>query len=333
MSEGTTAAPATSTGGVSTPTPSTEIKSSVSKPGIEVISAQKGAPTPSAETGKAGKPGEMTPGEMKEAVARLKLAIRGQEQEFDLANPDHVKRIQTMAQKGEAAEQKFQEAAYMRKQAEDFIRLLKTNPESVLGNPAVGLDVQKWAEDFLYRRLEESKKTPEQRQHEKELEELKAYREKEKLSEEEKKKQAFESAKEQYKQNLTTDIVNTLVEHNLPKSTRTVERMAKYILQAKQNGWDDVKPKDVVDMVREDYIQEHNELLGQLPAEELVRILNADVRKKLREAELASLKGVAPTVPAAEQKPSEEEVSNRFKKGLKKHEFRKMIDDRIRNLG
>jgi hypothetical protein len=273
-----------------------------------------------------------TPAQVQDAVDKFELVMRGQKQEFNLKDKAHLEKIKMMAQKGDSADQKFQEAAYMRKQAEDFIKLLKTNPEAVLGNPAVGLDVQKWAEEFLWNRMEEAKKSPEQKEAEANKRKLSEYQERERMEAEKQKETAFEQAKEQYKGKLTEDIISTLSQTNLPKSARTVARMAHYILQAKQSGWNDVTPKDVVDMVREDYVQEHNELLGALPQEELLKILNAEVRKKIREAELWALKHPGQPVPAALQPKLNEENHKPPKKGMNKAEWRAYIDERTRGL-
>lgn len=318
MSEGiATAAP------VSTPDVSSgPVTSNLGNGVVSAPAAPKG--------GESSANGAQTQAEINQTINEFEIAFRGQK--LDLKNPEHRKKLETFAQKGEAADAKFQEAAYMRKQSEDFVKLLKTNPEAVLGNPAVGLDVQKWAEEFLWNRMQEAKKSPEQREAEENKRKLTEYQEKERTAAEQAKEAAFQQAKEQYKGKLTEDIINTLAQTNLPKSARTVARMAHYILQAKQSGWVDVSPKDVVDMVREDYVQEHNELLGALPQEELLKILNAEVRKKIREAELWALKHPGQPIPAALQPKLNEDNHKPPKKGMTKEEFRKYIDERTRGM-
>ena len=316
MSEGTATAGAPAVDVSTTAAPGT------SDLGTGVISSTPA--TPDVENGAAPKT------EIEKTINEFEIAFKGQK--LDLKNPEHRKKLEGYAQKGEVADAKFQEAAYMRKQSEDFIKLLKTNPEAVLGNPAVGLDVQQWAEEFLWNRMQEAKKTPEQREAEQNKRELEEYRQREKTTAEKAQEADFERAKEQYKGKLTEDIIKTLAETNLPKSARTVARMAHYILQAKQSGWNDVSPKDVVDMVREDYITEHNELLGSLPQEELMKILNAEVRKKIREAELWSLKNPGKPIPASMQPKLNEENHKPPKKGMTKTEWRKYIDERTAGM-
>src|SRR5439155_16062490 len=78
------------------------------------------------------------------ALARkLKLKVDGREEE--LPEEEVVK----WAQMGRAAQKRFQEASEKRKQAEDFIRMLKEDPISVLSNPAIGVDFRKLAEEYL----------------------------------------------------------------------------------------------------------------------------------------------------------------------------------------
>ena len=60
----------------------------------------------------------------KEAVAelskRISMKINGKDEEFDLADDDHIAKLKSMAQKGEGADQKFQEAADLKKKMEAF---------------------------------------------------------------------------------------------------------------------------------------------------------------------------------------------------------------------
>ena len=54
-----------------------------------------------------------------------------------------------------ASDEKFREAAMSKKQAEEFINLLRTNPRKVLSNPNLGIDVRKFAEEYLVEQMED----------------------------------------------------------------------------------------------------------------------------------------------------------------------------------
>ena len=92
------------------------------------------------------------------AVAALKkLKVKGKEIEVDDAQ------YHSYAQKGAAATQTWEEAAKMRKEAEGFVHLLKTDPLKILKDPNLGLDFRKIAEDYLWEQLQDEQMSPEQK--------------------------------------------------------------------------------------------------------------------------------------------------------------------------
>jgi hypothetical protein len=86
--------------------------------------------------------------------------------------------------------------------------------------------------------------------------------------------------------------------------------MAFYMFQAVQNGYE-LEPKDIVERVRQDYIEEVKELFGQTDGDALLSILGDDVGKKIRESDLKKLKNTqgsqfstpAPKAPKEREKP------------------------------
>lgn len=300
-------------------TASTGSQTSASTATLEVNTSQQPA-EPKVKTGNDN--AAPTEAQVNEAIRKFKLKLNGQEQEFDLGNDEHLTMIQRMAQKGESADRKFNEAATMRKQNEEFIRLLKTNPEAVLSNPAIGVDVKEWAEKFLWQRLQEEKMSPEQKKAAAMERELEEYRQKEMLAKEKADREAFEKQKSEYKGRLEADIVKTLETSGLPKTPRTVARIAHYMIEAKSRGWSDVSPADVVETVWKEYLDEHNQFYGLLPMEKLKAILSPELRKKFRELELADVKTPGKIVPKEGQPPANPERQQPPRKGLTIEEWR-----------
>lgn len=292
---------------------------------VESTEALKSAPVATPEAGKAA---ETKQEKVENAIRAMELTIRGQKRQVNLDDPHDLEFLKKIAQKGESADQKFNDAYHMRQQAEEFIKLLKTDPIAVLSHPSVGLDVRKFAEEFLYQRLQEDKLTPEQKEALGLKKELEEYKKRERESAEAKKAAEFEAAKAEYKGKLTEEIIKVLETSQLPKSPRTVARMAHYILEAKRRGWTDVHPNDVVDMVWEDYIQEHNELMGALPGERLAKFMSEDLRKKLRELDAQLIKQPGVRVKAEDQPKGDPENPRRSNKRLSKDEFNKLLDER-----
>ncbi len=247
---------------------------------------------------------------------KYKIKVDGSEEELD------EETIVKLAQLGRASNKRFQEAAQTKKQAEDFINLLKRDPRKVLTDPAIGLDLKKFAEDYLIEQMEQEKLTPEQIKI-KELEAFKAQVEAEKIENEKKREQEeFKRLQDHYSNEYEQKIQTALSSSGLPRTAYTVKRMAEYMSMALSNNID-LEPKNVVDLVRADYQKDIMALIGQTDGDSLLQILGEPTANKIRKADLARLKsGVAakPTAPAA---PKDEQPRNpETKRFMSTHEWR-----------
>lgn len=188
-----------------------------------------------------------------------------------------------------ASDKRFQEGMQARKQAEEFIRLLKTDPEKVLSHPSIGLDLKNFAEEYLMKDLQNEMMTPEQKQLKEYKEKLAKYEEEEKKKQEDEKKKQEEEVRKKYADNYHKQIVGALENSGLPKTEYTVQRMVHYMHNALENGYE-LGADDVTDLVKRDYVQDIKSLSSGLDADALVNILGEDTAKKLRQAELDKLK-------------------------------------------
>lgn len=222
-----------------------------------------------------------------------------------------------------AANKKFQEAAMTRKQAEEFIGLLKTNPKKVLTDPRLGVDFRKLAEEYLIEEMERDQWTPEQ----KELSEVKA-----KLAAAEEEKKAFEKTKQdaemaaltqKYTDEFTKDVMTTLKGSGLPQTENTVRRMAYYMHQALLRGYE-LKAVDVLPLVKEDYNNDIKALFSELDGDTLMGMLGDGVVKKISDAQLSKLKTVGKKVASVDQGVKETETEK--PKKLSKEEWRKKLE-------
>ena len=91
---------------------------------------------------------------------QVKTNGKAREVEVDLDNEEEIKRY---IEKAYGADEKFQEAAMTRKQAEALIELLKTDPRKILSHPDLGIDVKALAHQIINEELEEMAKSPEQK--------------------------------------------------------------------------------------------------------------------------------------------------------------------------
>ena len=226
--------------------------------------------------------------EQKEAAAALrKLKFKNREVEVDDA------KYHEYAQKGLASTETWQEAAKMKREAEQFIHRLKNDPRSVLTDPTLGVDFRKIAEEYVWEQIQEEQLSPEQKQARDMDRELKKYREQEEKAKVSEKEQKAQQLREHYSTDYDKRISQALSTSGLPKTEGTVKRMIEYMLHDVNNGFQR-DASDYVEYVRQDYMRDIQELFGQTDGDTLMKFLGEDTMKKAREADLKRLKTTTP---------------------------------------
>lgn len=222
-----------------------------------------------------------------EAKRKLKLKIQGQEREYD---EDEVIR---RAQLSETAEARFQQAAEVQQQMKNFVDALRNNPMDVLTQLGLGDKLDELAEQRLTKKVQQELMSPEER----ELAELREFREKHTREQEENttrsKKEAEDTQMREYQQRATqhydTQISDALNKSNLPKTAYTVKRVAEVMASALDKGYD-IDAQTAVDMVREGYMTDINQMFGSMEAEGLLGMLGDGLAKKIRQYDIGRLK-------------------------------------------
>lgn len=260
------------------------------------------------------------PKETKPEPKVWKLKVDGQEIEFDASDEASVQRV---VQKGLASDRKFQEAAKVRQQAENFVKMLKENPLEVLKHPSLGLNFRELAENFLYEQLQAESISPEERQLTSEKEELERYRRQEQESKQQQQTKQQEELKEQYRQDYQQKFIQALDTAGLPKSDWTITRMATLMREAITKGLTNITPQDVAHIVKQDWQAAQREMYGSLDGAKLVEILGKDVAEKIRMHDVSQFKS------KSSQPPAPGKVGNTDKKSPKKRygSIYDMVDD------
>jgi len=208
-----------------------------------------------------------------------------------------MEEIQKLAQHGLGANSKMQEAAQMRKEAENFIQSLKDDPFKALGNESLGLNVRDLAEQYLYNQLEMDAMTPEQRQQKTDNEELARRRTHEADTKEARETQTKQDEQSKYRTEFTTKIKESLDGSGIPVTDWTIARMAGYMRQAVSKGLDS-SPANLIQFVRQDWIKSNRDFFGQIgDTEELISVLGDDTMTRIRKHQVAKYK-------AGTQKPA-----------------------------
>jgi len=242
-----------------------------------------------------------------------KLKVNGKEIEFDASNEEKVK---AEVQKAFAAQEKFQHAAKVQKQAETFLEMLQRDPETVLSHPSLGVNLREFAENYLYKQLQEERLSPEEKQARTEKQELERYRaereEQKKVQEAEK----MEQLKEQYRQDYQQKFISALEKTGIPKTDWSIKRMADYMREAIKRGHTNITPEDVAPMVKQDWLAAQRELLSSLDGEQLIEMVGRDTAEKIRKHQVSQASKANPFKSDSSSKSPNKE-GNKNKKVIK----------------
>lgn len=216
----------------------------------------------------------------KEAERKFKLKFGKSEREMT------EKELIAAAQKGWAADERFQEGAKAKKTAEKFFNDLKKDPEAMDALlKHIGRDPVEVYKNRLSKELKRKLMTPEQI----ELEDL---RDKVRRGEEERTKREQEEHNKKvaelqikYEQQYDQEMSAAISASGLPKTPMTVKRCAEIQYRALEQGYD--LPWDVVIAeVRNQYQNDFKELFGSAEADSLEKMFGNDVAKKFTAASL-----------------------------------------------
>jgi len=231
----------------------------------------------------------------------LKIKVDGVEydEELPFEIPDDAKSVDYMRkqlQMSKSSHKRYQEHAKLERDVNEFLEVLRNNPEQVLSDPSLGIDIKKLAQQVIEREIENAKKSPEQLEREKLEQELKALRderEKEKKDGEAKRREMLE---EQAFQRYDSQLDAALAKSDIPKSPYTIKRIADWMMLAIENDID-VSPEEVIPLVRDEFINDTRAMFGSMPLEVIEGIVGKDTLNKIRKQTVAAKKAQMPPTP------------------------------------
>jgi len=252
----------------------TEVSSETSNEPQGVGSQSKNQPTNNV-------PGA-APGETKaETLKRMyKVTVDGSEMEVD---EDELRRGYSH---NKAAEKKMQEAGMTRKEAEKVLSIFRDNPREAF--KLLGKDARAFAESVIQDDLDEAMLSKDQKELRDYKRQLEQYQLSEKSAREEYEREQTETEMARYTEHIQQEIVGTLETAGLPRTERTVGRIAYYMQAALQAGYNDVTPKDVIEYVRNDYVTDFKSFMGGMSEQQIEMFLGADTMRKVAKSTLSS---------------------------------------------
>lgn len=245
-------------------------------------------------------------------IRKMKVKLDGKEVE--------VPESEVLAgyQQGKVAHQRFQEAAQLRKEAEQILQFAKANPTEFFEK--TGLNAREWAEKYLIQELEREAMSPEQKKARENEEKLRKFEDDGKKAKEKEEQAYREKLTAEHRNRLDLMFTEALHKSGLPKTPYTVKRMAELQLINIKNKYE-LGADQLAKLVREDYASEQKSLLGAFDGDQLMEFLGPDLVKKLSKAQIAKLKarGVTPSASTPQRKTSDQPTGMTWREYQKKN--------------
>lgn len=262
--------------------------------------------------------------ELAKQLKKFKLKVDGKEveEEIDMADEEGLTKKLQLAR---AAQKRMQEATELKKAAEEFIEMLRSNPRKVLQDPNINVDLKKFVQEYLDEEIQNASKSPEQVEKEKLQKELEDLKEKYKKDEEDRKSREFSRLQAEQEEKIQTDIEGALKTSNLPKTPYTVRKMAEMMMLALQNDID-LSPKDLVPLLRKQMTADIKDLFSASGDDVMEELLGKENISRLRKNTVKKVqqKQVAQTANSVKQTGvSDKNVEKKEEKKISLKDFLK----------
>ncbi len=216
---------------------------------------------------------------------KYNLKVDGKDIEWEGTEED----IQRELQLSQKARKDIQRAKEYEKEVSRLVDLLKNNPAAVLADPAIGIDVKKFAQDIINQELEDQMKSPEQLEKEKLEKELEEFRAKVKEDEDRRKQEDYARAVEKTEADIQEKFIAALDESNLPNSPYLVKRMADVMMTALDNE-KKITPKQALNIVQREMKKDISEMFRASKEDILEELLGSDTVKRFNQYQLGKYK-------------------------------------------
>lgn len=250
-----------------------------------------------------------------ETVQRLKLKVKvnGKEMEREFGNDE----LQLYVQKGLGADEKFQEAAGIRKTFAELQKALKENPFEALRDPAFGLDLEQIAIQHLAKKFEAEemqKQDPRAYELKQAQEKLAKYEAQEKARQEEAQRKTQEEENRRMWEETEKSWTAELEKSGLGASKAYIRQMAEIGRDFLDAGLD-LSPSLIVAEMKNRMAEQVRHVFGSLKGEQLLAALPPEMISEIVQTKVAALKATkAPPAPL-EAPPAEKRAKSREEDG------------------
>lgn len=270
-----------------------------------------------------------------EEIEEFVLKVNGKEVK-ERVNLRDRERISKALQMEKAAHQAFQERAITAKQLQEiqedvgeFLEQFTNNPLSVIMNPEFNLSKEQkrqLAEAILKEDLEESQKTPEQKEKEELARKYEALLAEKAALEEERRTQEQSRLEQEAAIELENEIVQAIEIGQLPKSTYISKKIADLAYIAYANGID-LSINDIIPFVKQQYKKDLAEMLGVLNDDEVEMLVSKERIRQIRNKQIQAVKPKenAPKAPLKTQDTGSSSKKTEENKKIRAKDFFKSL--------
>lgn len=236
--------------------------------------------------------------------------INGKVVKVDLSNPTEVEKLVSL---GLASNDKFQEAAKLRKEAEDILAAAKTKKSATEALKKAGFDAKE-IKEILEKELagfyEEEALSPEEKQRRAEMEELRRYKEEEARKKEEEAKTAKDREVEAEMQQLENELLGALGKSSLPRTPILAKWAVQYMSAYDAQGVH-LSADQAVKLVEKEFPQLVQSVLSTMDVQGLKQFLGKSLVKQLLDDSVKAVKQAeAPFTKEAKQTSREASQSS-----------------------
>lgn len=223
----------------------------------------------------------------KETQAEIKRKLKIDNEEID--EEEVLKVYKSRKDHQREANKRLQEGQAARKQAEEFISMMKDPGKLMEVIQKLGHDPRGLAEKYLVQQLEEEMLDPRDKELKDARAKLKQIEDMEKKQRDAVENQHKEAMKAKYAEDYTKQFTTALEKSNLPPTKSMVAEMAKYIARSAQLGFK-MSADEAAQLVKEDVQQAHQRLIGDSDGEILIKLLGEEVANKIRKYDTSKLR-------------------------------------------
>lgn len=218
-----------------------------------------------------------------EAIRKHKLKVDGQEVEVD---DEELKRGYTHQR---AANKKLQEGLKAKKQAEEFISMMKDKGKLFEVIQKLGHNPRSLAEEYLAAQLEEEMLDPREKELREYKKKVQSYEEMTKQQKEAEEKKVRDELTAKFSKQYSEQIIQALEKTKLPAVKENVAKMAGYIKRAADMRFE-MTVEEAAKLVKEDLEHINRSVVSEMDAETLVKYLGEETLQKIRTYDTSRLK-------------------------------------------